>query len=107
MRATLMKMTLILSAAETRFTMAGVAGPVLFFVILLGFVGLVVGYLIFGRVGGEYLAVKQLFQPVKNIIEDIARNGAGIQDARRNIWISGAVGAGLGLIVSMLNDRRR
>ncbi len=102
-----MNMMLILSAAGTRFTMPGVAGPVLFFVILLGFVGLVVGYLIFGRVGGEYLSVKQLFQPAKNIIEDIARNVAGIQDARRNIWISGAVGAGLGLIVSMLNDRRR
>jgi hypothetical protein len=81
-------------------------GRIILFIIVIGLVGLVVGYFIFGRVGGEYIKVKQVFQPSKNLIEDIAESITGLKKARRNIWISGAVGAALGLIVGAMKRRR-
>ncbi|MBN2551835.1 MAG: hypothetical protein JXB06_03650 [Spirochaetales bacterium] len=76
------------------------------FVIILGGIGLAAGYLIFGRVGGEYLSLREVFQPAENILEDISETITGVQNARRNIWISGAVGGALGVIVGALARRR-
>jgi len=70
-------------------------------------VGLAVGYVIFGRVGGQYLSLKEVFQPAETILEDIGETITGIQDARRNIWISGAVGGAIGVIVGAVSGRRR
>jgi hypothetical protein len=83
-----------------------VIGRIIIFVIVIGIIGLVVGYFIFGRIGGEYIQVKHLFEPAQNILEDIAESITGIQKARRNIWISGAVGAAIGLIVAVAARRR-
>ena len=69
--------------------------------------GLAVGYVIFGRVGGQYLSLKEVFQPAETILEDIGETITGIQDARRNIWISGAVGGAIGVIVGAVSGRRR
>lgn len=62
--------------------------------------------MIFGRMGGEYIHVKHVFEPAQNVLEDIAESITGIQKARRNIWISGAVGAAVGLIVGVATRRR-
>jgi hypothetical protein len=83
-----------------------VIGRIVIFVVVIGLIGLVVGYFIFGRIGGEYIQVRHVFEPAQNVLEDIAESLAGIQKARRNIWISGAVGAAVGLIVAVAARRR-
>ena len=82
-------------------------GRIVIFVVVVGAVGLVVGYLIFGRVGGDYLSVKQILQSANNPLTDLAQSMLGIREARRNIWISGAIGAGLGLLTGALAVRKR
>jgi hypothetical protein len=81
-------------------------GRIIILLVVIGIVGLVAGYLIFGRIGGEYIKVKQVLQPSGNLLEDIAESITGVQKARRNIWISGAVGAGVGIIVGVASKRR-
>lgn len=78
------------------------------FAIVIGLIGLIFGYLVFGRIGGEYLTIKQVFQSSENVIEDIAASITGLESARRNIWVSGGVGTGIGLIAgAFLAGRRR
>ena len=79
---------------------------IILFVIILGVIGFAAGYLIFGRVGGEYLSLREVFQPAESILEEIGETITGIQNARRNIWISGAVGGALGVIVGAVARRR-
>ena len=81
-------------------------GRIIVFIVVIGIIGLVVGYFIFGRVGGEYIQVRHVLEPAQNILEDLAESITGIQRARRNIWISGAVGAAIGLILGVSTRRR-
>jgi hypothetical protein len=83
------------------------AGRMILWAVILGIVGLVVGYLIFGRIAGDYVPVGQLLQPAKNVLEDLAQSLTGVQSARRSVLISGAVGAAVGLIVGAVGRRRR
>lgn len=70
-------------------------------IIFLGLLGLVVGYLIFGRVGGEFIAITDLLNFSENILDDITQSITGVKQARQNILVSGAVGAGVGLILTL------
>ncbi len=81
-------------------------GRIILFTILLAAAGLVVGYLVFGRVAGQYLSISRLLQPAGNVLQDIAEQITGVKKARRSILISAAVGAGLGLIVGVASRRR-
>ena len=71
-------------------------------VIYLGILGLVVGYLIFGRVGGEFVSVFDLINPPQNLLEEMTQTMTGLKEIRQNILISGAVGAALGLVVTLI-----
>ena len=70
----------------------------------LGLVGLVFGYLMFGRFLGEYLSLGQLLAPAGNLLEELGRQIAGIKTARQNLF---GVGAVAGLVLSLLLKRRR
>jgi len=83
------------------------AGRIILWGVIIGVAGLVVGYLIFGRVAGEYVSIGELLQGPRNVLEDLAESITGIQYARRNVLISGAVGAAVGLVVGALLGRRR
>ena len=83
------------------------AGRIILWAVIIGLVGLGVGYLIFGRVAGQYVSIGELLQAPRNILEDLAESITGMQHARRNILISGAVGAAVGLVVGALVGRRR
>jgi hypothetical protein len=78
-------------------------------IIVVGLLGLVVGYLIFARTSQGYLSLKSLLRPSKNVIDTLVKNVTGITKIRQNILISGAVGAGIGLIVGAVSGggRRR
>jgi hypothetical protein len=74
-------------------------GRILVSTIGLGLVGLVIGYLIFGRIGGEFIALETLLKTPQNILGELGQKITGVADARQNILISGGVGAALGLVL--------
>jgi hypothetical protein len=78
-------------------------------IVVLGAVGLVVGYLIFARTPNGYLSLKSLISPAKNVIDDLVKNVRGIPQIRQSILICGAVGGGLGLVIAAVagGGRRR
>ena len=80
---------------------------IIFFGILIGIVGLAVGYLIFGQVGGEYVEISKLIDPPQSFLDEVRETLTGIQDIRQNILISGAVGMGFGLILGATLTRQR
>jgi hypothetical protein len=73
--------------------------------VLLGAVGLVFGYLIFGRMAGEYLSIQSLVRPSQNVLQKLADSVLGIQRIRQNILISGGVGVAVGVVVGLVSRR--
>lgn len=85
--------------------------------VAFGAVGLVVGYLVFGRLGitNDLVPLRDLFfsgssgsrgvvqQAVRSIVDQVA----GFADMRRSIYISGGVGAAVGVVVGVLSRRRK
>ncbi|MFP4374110.1 MAG: hypothetical protein ACLFPO_07255 [Spirochaetaceae bacterium] len=63
------------------------------------------GYLIFGRVGGDFVPITDLISLPENIFQEFGQAFRGIHEIRRNILISGAVGVGLGVLYSALRRR--
>ena len=80
-------------------------------IILLGAVGLVVGYLIFAHTPGGYLSLKSLLTPAKGLekLGELAKYRADVPQLRQSILICGAVGGGVGLLAAVLTGggRRR
>lgn len=76
---------------------------------VFGVVGLVVGYLIFGRsvVTNDLIAIRQLFSSGETGIGEFARQVAGFVDKRQNIYISGGVGAVVGAALGFVLNRRK
>ena len=68
-------------------------------IILVGIIGLVVGYLIFGTVAGEYVSIKTIFSSSGNAISSFGRKVTGITQMKQNILISGGVGGILGIVL--------
>ena len=76
-------------------------------VVICGIVGLVAGYLIFGKIGNSYIAISTLITGSENILQRAARKVAGIEQMRTNILLLGAGGAGIGLLAAILAPRRK
>jgi len=77
-------------------------------IILLGAVGLGIGYLIFGRnPQGRYMSVKSLLAPSQNVFDELAKEVKNIPQKQRSILIAGAVGGGVGLLVGAMAGRGR
>ena len=76
-------------------------------VIATGVVGAVAGYLIFGKVGNEYIAISTLITGSENILQRAARKIAGIEEMRKNILLMAAAGGAVGLVASLFAPRGR
>ena len=76
---------------------------------IFGVVGLVVGYVIFGRIGitNELIPLRDLFSSGDGILGDIGRQVAGFADKRQSIYISGGVGVVVGVALGFVLKRRR
>ncbi|MBU8912748.1 MAG: hypothetical protein KOO61_01910 [Spirochaetales bacterium] len=76
---------------------------------IFGVVGLVVGYLIFGRFGitNELIPLHDLFSSGDGILGEIGREVAGFADKRQSIYISGGVGIVVGVALGFVLRRRR
>ncbi len=73
---------------------------IVLFIIIFAIIGLVAGYLIFGRIQGEYIDISLIFANEKGIIKSFGRQLAGITTMKQNILISGGVGALIGFLLN-------
>ena len=65
-------------------------------------VGLVIGYLIFGKVNGNMISLKTLCLPAENGIKKLASKAADLGTIRLKILACGAAGAVFGYIFGKL-----
>jgi MFS family permease len=79
---------------------------VIIFSILLGVVGLVLGYLLFGKFAGEYIDISLLISDSDNLFKNIEKTIAGVEEIRRKILIMGGAGFALGLLISIFFRRK-
>jgi hypothetical protein len=77
------------------------------YTILFALIGLALGYLIFGRISGEYIEIRAIFSRSDNVLESIGRTITGLKEIKQNILISGGVGAVAGLIVAKIASSSR
>jgi len=75
------------------------------FVVIFLILGLVIGYLIFGRISGEYIGLSAIFSSSDNVLESLGRSISGLKEIKQNILISGGVGAIVGLIISLIRKK--
>jgi hypothetical protein len=80
---------------------------IILLLIVVGIIGLAVGYLIFARTSSGYISIQVLISPSKNVLDDLVKSVTGIKQIRQNILICGAVGAGVGLLLGLLTSRAR
>ena len=78
--------------------------------ILGAVVGVVAGYFLFGEVAGVRLSVTDLIPSgsasgIGGALRNAAGRIAGIDQIRQNILLSGAAGAGLGLVTTAVKKR--
>jgi hypothetical protein len=62
--------------------------------------GLIAGYLVFGKWGGEYVSFNTLFSFGGNAFQRAFHSISGIEDMRANILMCGGAGAVLGVLLS-------
>ena len=67
--------------------------------------GLIVGYLIFGKWGGEYVSFNNLFSFGGNGFQSALRSISGIEDMRNKVLMCGAAGAVVGLLLTIRSKR--
>jgi hypothetical protein len=75
-------------------------------IVVLGIAGLLVGYLVFARTEGGYISLEALLRPARHGLDRLVKKVTGIETMRRNILISGAVGAALGLVLGAATGGR-
>jgi len=71
------------------------------YIIIFAIIGLIIGYLFFGKVAGDYISIKAIFSSADNPFETLGRNISGLSKMKQNILICGGVGAVLGGIISL------
>ena len=69
-------------------------------ILVLGILGLVLGYLIFGKIGSDYVSIKTIFGSTTKV-GAFVNEVTGISKIKQNILISGGIGALLGLIIGL------
>lgn len=75
------------------------------YILIFGILGLLFGYLFFGKIAGEYVHIKTIFSSSQNALESIGRNISGITGMKQNILISGGLGAIVGLILAFIKKK--
>jgi hypothetical protein len=74
-------------------------------IVLFVIIGLVFGYLVFGRIAGEYVDLNLIFAQTDSGLESFGRNIAGLTKMKQNILLSGGAGAILGFIISLIRKK--
>lgn len=71
----------------------------------VGLLGMIVEYLICGRLAGEYVSLGAIFSPGGDTPKNVALVACGIEAMRIKIFAGGAAGVLMGLVASALSMR--
>ncbi len=69
--------------------------------LLTGAAGLILGYLIYGRVAGEYVSISTLLSSDGNVLDRVVHEVAGIDEIRTRILGFGGIGALVGFTIKL------
>ena len=69
-------------------------------------VGLVVGYLVFGRTAGEYVSILKLISPPADWLDEVGETLTGIGQIRQQVLTTGLAGVVVGAVVSAILMRK-
>ncbi|WP_439183279.1 hypothetical protein [Carboxylicivirga taeanensis] len=72
------------------------------YVVVFAVLGLMIGYLFFGKIAGEYISVSTLIKPASNELLAFGQKLSGVDKIRSNIAICGGIGAVIGIIIRLL-----
>jgi hypothetical protein len=75
-------------------------------IIAFAILGLIVGYLLFGKMGGEYISIDTIFSTSGGSIGSGLRKATGLHGIRQNILISGGVGAIIGVLFFYVRKKK-
>lgn len=75
------------------------------YILIFGVIGLIFGYLLFGKIAGDYVSLKTIFSASDNPFETLGRNISGITSMKQNILISGGIGAVLGVVIAVIKRK--
>ncbi len=75
------------------------------YILIFGVLGLVFGYLFFGKIAGEYVSLKTIFNSSSNAIESFGRGISGLTNMKQNILISGGIGAVIGFVMVSIRKK--
>lgn len=67
--------------------------------LILGILGLIIGYLIFAKVGDSYIAIRHLIGGGNNFLEKLGNEIRGVDEIRSKIILTGAGGIILGIVL--------
>lgn len=68
-----------------------------------GLMGMFAAYLIYGKIGGDYISIETLFSPGNNILESAAQSLSEIEAMRNKILAGGVAGVLIGLFAPALH----
>ncbi|MCU4165194.1 hypothetical protein [Carboxylicivirga caseinilyticus] len=74
-------------------------------ILILTVLGLLLGYLLFGKIAGEYLSISTIFSNSGGSLGDFGRNITGISKIRNNILITGGAGFVLGIVLLFVKKK--
>ena len=74
-------------------------------ILIFGIIGLVFGYLFFGKIAGEYVNIRTIFSSSQNAFESFGRTISGLAQMKQNILISGGLGAVVGVVIAFLKKK--
>ncbi len=73
--------------------------------LILGIVGLVAGYFLFGKVGNSYIGLNALIAPSDNLLSQLGNKLRGVETIRQNILLAGGAGAVIGAVLGIVRSR--
>lgn len=75
------------------------------YILIFGLLGLAFGYLLFGKIAGEYVSLKTIFSFSSNAFESFGRGITGLTNMKQNILISGGIGAIIGFVIVSIRKK--
>ena len=81
-------------------------GRVISTAVVVGVVGLVVGYLVFARQGGGFINPLELFFPGQDVFSQFGDAVRGGERVRNNVLATGGVGALIGAVYQFVRSKR-
>ncbi len=74
-------------------------------ILVFTIIGLVTGYLLFGKIAGEYVDLTTMFSTSGGELGSFGRKVSGISKIRNNILIAGGAGLAVGFIWTFIKKK--